>query len=63
MPGGRSFSRLLKVYQLFVFYAFFQDIPWCIPDAILYFAKIPGVTFSAGKIATGLIYGKIVLWS
>jgi hypothetical protein len=63
MPGGRPFPRLLKVHQLFVFHAFFQDVPRCIPDAILYFAEIPGVTFSAGKIAPGLIYGKIVFRS
>jgi len=63
MPGGRPFPGLLKVHQRFVFHAFFQDIPRCIPGAILYFAEIPGVTFSAGKIAPGLIYGKIVFRS
>jgi hypothetical protein len=63
MPGGRLFPRLLKVHQPFVFHAFVQDIPRCVPGAILYFAEIPRVTFSAGKIASGLIYGKIVFRS
>jgi hypothetical protein len=60
MPGSRPLPRLLKVHQLFVFHAFLQDVLRCVPGAILYFAEIPGVTFSAGKIAPRLVYGKII---
>jgi hypothetical protein len=60
MPGGYPFPWLLKVHQLFVFHAFFQDVLWCVPGPILYFTEIPGVTFSAGKITPGLIYGEII---
>jgi hypothetical protein len=41
MPSGRPVPWLLKVDQLFVIYAFFQDVLRCIPGPILYFAEIP----------------------
>ena len=57
---GDIYRLITSVHQFFVFHAFFQDVLSCVPGPILYLAEIPGVTFPAGEIASGLIYGEII---
>jgi hypothetical protein len=60
MKGSGPVSRFPNRHFFFIFFAGFQyigrrpPIPLCNP------CKTPGMAFSAGKVTTGLIDGKVI---
>ena len=60
MPGGCPFPRFHQCDLLLVGRCSAQNIPRAVPMPLLDFGKRPGVTLSAGQIASRLINGEII---
>ena len=60
MPGRGHLSRFFYGYQFIVSEGLLENILRRKPTTVLDFAKVPGMTFAAGKVASGLIYRQIV---
>jgi hypothetical protein len=60
VKGSRSVSRLSNRHFFFVFLARLQDIGSRPPITLGNFCEIPGMTFSAGEVTTGLVNGKVI---
>jgi hypothetical protein len=60
VKGSRSVSRLSNRHLFFIFFAGLQDIRRGPPIAFGNPCEIPGMTFSAGEVTTGLVNGEVI---
>jgi len=60
VKGRRPVSRLSNRHLFFIFLARLQDFHGRPPIAFGNSCEIPGMTFSAGEVTTGLVNGEVI---